>query len=438
MTVPVPAPVPATAPVPAPAINEVGDRGPALVALVERARREVPFYAAHLADVGPLDAVAAADPAAADAMLAGLPTCSKGDLARWGRFPLGAVPLNRYRRVAATSGTTGARLFVGYTEADWAAVGDKCARIARHIGFGPQHALLNVLGSGLWVGGPSFDELARAAGAGLFPAGPTNPEQVIEWCESFGLNAITCTPSYLRLLMEWAVATGYDLHQLPLRLAFAGGEGASSSLRRQVAEAFGPDFRWQEMYGSTEVGGAILGYGSPEPGFEDSLDIATDCFVVELLDLERDEAVAPGEIGELTVTSFREGCPLIRYRTRDLARALDGRDGSGLPRISTLLGRIDDAVKVRGALVYPSVIEELVVAAIPTGAEWRIELHRDAAAFDVLSIHIEHHDDAVAAKLAADVHHRTLVRPVVRVVPVGTFERFSGKAKRVDDRRPPD
>jgi len=153
--------------------------------------------------------------------------------------------------------------------------------------------------------------------------------------------------------------------------------------------------------------------------------------------------VAPGEVGELTVTAFREATPLIRYRTRDLARALDGRDRSGLPRISPIVGRIDDALKVRGALVYPSVIEELIVSRLDVGAEWRIELSRRSGSLDVLAITVELDDAAPDAairldELVAAVHHRTLVRPVVQAVPIGTLERFSGKARRVSDQRPRD
>jgi phenylacetate-CoA ligase len=418
--------------VPAPAINELGPRGTQLAALVRRARRDVPFYARHL------DGVAEFAADGSDADLAALPTFTKADLAGWGPFPLGAVPLAACARVSATSGTTGPRLFVGYTATDWAAVGAKFARIAAHLGFGPGRLLLNVLGSGLWIGGPCFDELARVSGAGLFPSGPTNPEQVLEWCDTFGIDAITATPSFLRLLVERAEAAGIDLHRSPLRYAFAGGEGASPALRDQVRAAFGPGFRWQEMYGSTEVGGALLGYGSPDAGFEDGLDLATDEFVVELLALDDDRPVAPGEIGELTVTSFREACPLIRYRTRDLTRALDGRDRSGLPRVAPITGRIDDALKVRGALVYPGAIEEVLVAGLAPGAEWRIELHRDRAVADVLTITVEADDPAQAEQLAVVVHRRTLVRPEVRVVPPGTLERFGGKARRVSDLRPRD
>ena len=419
----------------APGLNELGGRGAALAALVRRARAEVPFYAHHLAGVGEFA------PDGSDAELAALPTCTKADLAGWGTFPLAAVPLAGCLRVSATSGTTGPRLFVGYTRADWDAVGAAGGRVARHIGFGPGETLLNVLGAGLWIGGPCFDELARAAGAALFPAGPTNPEQVLEWCATFGLTAITTTPSYARLLVERATAQGADLSALPLRLAFVGGEGSSPALRAQVVAAFGDGFRWQEMYGSTEVGGAILGYGSPEAGFEDGLNIATDEFVVELLDPDADRPVVPGEVGELTVTAFREASPLIRYRTRDLVRTIDGRDSRGLPRVSTVLGRIDDALKVRGALVYPSIVEELIVAALPPGAEWRIELSREPGALDVLAVTVELDGGSVAVAdrcqdLADAIGLRALVRPVVRSVPFGTFERFTGKARRVEDRRP--
>lgn len=419
----------------APGLNELGGRGAALAALVRRARARVPFYAQHLAGVDDFA------PDGSDADLAALPTCTKADLVGWGPFPLGAVPLSGCLRVSATSGTTGPRLFVGYTRADWDAVGAAAGRVARHIGFGPGDSLLNVLGSGLWIGGPCFDELARVSGASLFPAGPTNPEQVLEWCATFGLTSITTTPSYVRLLVEWAAAHGVDLAALPLRTAFVGGEGASPALRAQVVAAFGAGFRWQEMYGSTEVGGAILGYGSPDVGFEDGLNIATDEFVVELLDPDADRPVPPGELGELTVTGFAEASPLIRYRTRDLVRAIPGRDRRGLPRVSTLVGRIDDALKVRGALVYPAVVEESVVAALPVGAEWRVELSREPGGLDLLEVTVElDAEPGEAARrcsaLAEAILARTLVRPVVRAVPVGTFERFTGKARRVSDRRP--
>ncbi len=410
-----------------PGIGEVGeDRQAALATLVERARREIPFYRDHLASVTSTD-------------LRDLPTCTKVDLAPYGRFPLSGLPLSAFHRVSATSGTTGPRLFVGYTRSDWDAVGRQCARLTAHTGFGPGDTLVNLLGGGLWIGGPCFDQLAAVSGAALLPAGPTNVAQLFDWMGDLPLTGLTCTPSYLRLVAETALAEGHSCKDWPLRIGFVGGEGATPALRAQCLEVLPESFIWQECYGSTEVGGAVLGYSPPDEPLSGQLNLATDEFVIEILHTDRDEPVEPGETGELTVTTFREGSPLIRYRTRDLVAEIDApRDRTGLPRTTAVLGRIDDAVKIRGALVYPSVIEEVVVSHLRPGAEWRIELTRDAAALDVLTVRVEHPDESICAPLGDVLHHRVLVRPQVEVVAPGSFERFPGKARRLSDERPAD
>lgn len=405
-----------------PAVGDIGDRAGSLRDLVERARRDIPFYRDHLTDVTSVE-------------LAALPTATKADLAGYGPFPLSSGRLADHHRVSATSGTTGPRLFVAYSRADWDALARHCARIGSHIGFGPGDTLLNLLGGGLWVGGPSFDLLAAACGAALFPAGPTGAAQVLEWLTTLGITSLTCTPSYLRMLVEDDEIAA-ALARTELRLAFVGGEGASPALRRQVCDAAPAGFRWQEMYGSTEVGGAVLGHSPPAEPLCGELNVATDEFVVELLAQDRDEPVAPGELGEITVTTFRQASPLIRYRTRDLAAAVDTtRDASGLPRITSVRGRVDDALKVRGALVYPGVIEEVVVSHLRRGAEWRVELHRDAGRLDVLTVTAEHDDTSVSSLLADALAQQLSLRPVVRIVAPGSLPRFSGKAARLADHR---
>lgn len=410
-----------------PGIGEVGDdRGAALITLVERARRDIPFYRDHLAGVRAVE-------------LAALPTSTKADLAGYGRFPLSGVAVHAFHRVSATSGTTGPRMYVGYTRGDWEAVGRQCARLAAHVGFGPGDTLVNLLGGGLWIGGPCFDLLAAASGAALFPTGPTNVEQLFDWMTDLPLTGLTCTPSYLRLVTETALAAGRSCKDWPLRIGFVGGEGATSVLRAQCLASLPDGFVWQETYGSTEVGGAVLAFSPPDEPLSGHLNLATDEFIIEVLRPDADEPVTPGEVGELTVTTFREGAPLIRYRTRDLVAEVDTpRDRTGLPRSTVVLGRIDDAVKVRGALVYPSVVEEVVVSHLRVGAEWRIELTRDAAALDVLTVLVEHEDDSICPVLADALYHRVLVRPRVEAVAPGTLERFPGKARRLTDGRPPD
>lgn len=404
----------------APRIGELGDREEVVCQLAERAAATIPFYAEHLGGH------------AADDVRA-LPTFSKHDLRGWGQHPLGE-PRGHAGRYCATSGTTGPRLLVGFSANDWARVGDTLARRGRMVGLGPTDLVANTHGYGLWIGGPALDLLVQGAGAGLLPTGPGNTDQLIEWFTTMPITALSATPSFLRYLVERVDRADTDAWQV--RIGLVGGEGASVELRRQVVDALGPGFRWQELYGSSEVGGPTLGWTPPEDPFGGRLLIDTDEFVVELLHPDHDEPVADGELGELTITTpWRETDPLIRYRTRDLARALpEVHDPSGYPSISTIVGRVDDALKVRGALVYPSALEAVIVAHCHEGAEWRIVVDREPGRLDTLTIVVEH-DDRVAGGLGEAIHHEVAVRPIVEVVAPGSLDRFEGKAQRLVDRR---
>ena len=410
----------------APAIGELGRHEAPLRETIDRARQEIPFYADLYREIASLD-------------LHALPTCSKTDLACFGRLPLSARPLSEMYRVSATSGTTGPRLMIGFTESDWHAIRDQYRRVARCIGIGSTDVLLNTHGGGLWIGAPSLDELAHAGAAGTVPCGPTGPAQVIEWLRELPVTLISATPSYMRLLAETAAQTGEDLTDLGLRIGLLGGEGSSPSLKRSVSDAFGSGFRWQEMYGATETGGPILAFAPPEHPFGGRLNINTDYFVVELMHPDVDEPVDAGEIGEITLsTPYREGTVLIRYRTRDLAVSLPAeRDASGWPQATTLVGRVDDAIKVRGAFVYPSVIEDVLVERLMLGAEWRIEIDRKHGASESLKVRYEHHDEGLNTHLFTSLYQRLGLKPILEVVPPGTFERFSAKASRVIDNRDP-
>ncbi|MFQ5699680.1 MAG: phenylacetate--CoA ligase family protein [Myxococcota bacterium] len=412
----------------APGIGELGGREEAVASLIDRVRRDVPFYREHLADLR-------------STALADVPTFGKADLAGYGRFPLSDGTLREVYRVAATSGTTGQRLFVTYSRRDWECIGAQLGQVALRAGFGSGDTLLNTHGFGLWIGGPTLDALADAAGAALIPAGPTGAKTLFEWLPDLPATGISATPSYMRYLVEAAAEAKVDLSSWPLRVGFIGGEGASIALRRRVCAALPEGFLWQELWGSTEVGGPVLAHAPPGDPFAGQVNVDTRTFIVEILRTDADEPVAPGEVGEITVTTLaREQSPLLRYRTRDLAAEIvDGpRDASGLPRMSTSVGRIDDALKVRGTLVYPLDVEEALVACLPHGAEWRIEITRAPGALDVLRIRAEHSDARIATQLAKAVQQRIHLRPEVEVMPPGTLERFQGKARRVVDQRPSD
>jgi len=360
-----------------------------------------------------------------------LPTCSKDQLTGWGTCPLQpkGVHIARY---CATSGTTGPRLLVGYSAADWDRLGDVLGRRARMVGISEEDLLVNTHGYALWIGGPALEMMALGAGAGVLPIGPGSTDQLLRWLADLPITAISATPSYLRFLAARVDSTD----DWQVRIALVGGEGASLPLRRQAASALA-SVRWQELYGSTEVGGPTLAWSPTDDPYDGRLLVDTDEFLVELLQPTLDEPVAPGEIGEVTVTTLhREGSPLVRYRTRDLAVARPGvEDPSGYPSMSTIIARVDDALKIRGALVYPGVVEALVVEQCPAGVEWRIVVDRRPGDLDSMTLVIEHPEPQAADTLAALAADRLGVRVDVYVVPPASLARFEGKASRVTDRR---
>jgi len=84
--------------------------------------------------------------------------------------------------------------------------------------------------------------------------------------------------------------------------------------------------------------------------------------------------------------------------------------------------------------VYPSAIEAAIVEHCAAGAEWRVVVDREPGHLDTLTIVVEH-EARDAGDLAALIHHRIAVRPILEVVAPGSLARFEGKAVRLDDRR---
>jgi phenylacetate-CoA ligase len=315
----------------------------------------IPFYRDHLADVSKFD-------------LPFLPSFDKHATAGYGSFPLTAGGPVGGQRVFATSGTTGDRLYIAFEHGDHERVGSWLEAVGRRAGITSDDVLLNTHCYGLWVGGPVLDILAYRAGACVVPLGPGAPAGVLHMLAAGVGTAISATPSYLRRLIEAAETAGFDLAATGLRLGFIGAELAEPSLRRKLLSRLPEGFLWVELYGLTETLGPSVAFG-PDPDVAE-LELNTGDFHVEILDLEADRPVPVGEVGELTLTSRRfSRSPLIRYRTRDLARVTVGSPDEPI-RISRILGRADDAVKIGGVLMYPTAVAEIVTGLLPPSSEW--------------------------------------------------------------------
>ena len=169
-----------------------------------------------------------------------------------------------------------------------------------------------------------------------------------------------------------------------------------------------------------------------------------DLYILEILDPATLQPVAPGQTGEMVLTTLRkEGAPLIRYRTHDLTRLLPGQCACGvtMPRHDRILGRSDDMIIFRGVNIYPGQIAAVLDKFPETGSEYQILLTRTGGR-DSMRIKVERArgaqagDDAGAAKAVAEALHRQLMaRASVEIVDFGSLPRSFGKTRRVIDER---
>ena len=161
-----------------------------------------------------------------------------------------------------------------------------------------------------------------------------------------------------------------------------------------------------------------------------------------MIDPQTGAVLPDGEKGELVFTSLtKEAMPIIRYRTRDLTRLLPGTARS-MRRMEKVTGRSDDMMIVRGVNVFPTQIEEKILALPELSAHYLVVLARDGR-LDTMDIHVEARPDCASDearragdRLCAQVKETIGVTATVSVVAPGTLERSGGKARRVLDTRP--
>ncbi len=258
------------------------------------------------------------------------------------------------------------------------------ARNLTAMGVRPGDIAWQSYGYGLWIGGGSLDRAFEAVGVTTFPASPGRTTLAVERLADHGVTVISCTPTFALLLTERAADLGRDqASEWRLRVGVLGGETMTQAARHRLAELMPPGFRPHNTYGTTELGGPFLA-GTCEYGLDQgTFHVWADHYRVEIVDPDSGQPVTePGVLGELLVTTLRrEASPMLRWRTRDLtAWAPDSRDcpcgRRAHLKISWILGCSDDMIKVRGALVLPWQVEELICTTNGTGAGWQLVVER--------------------------------------------------------------
>ncbi|MFK4531001.1 phenylacetate-CoA ligase [Bradyrhizobium japonicum] len=308
---------------------------------VLRGAMAAPAYAERLKGI---------DPAAVTsrAALAGLPVLRKSELPALHKA---SAPFGGF--VPAAPGSF-ARLFTspgpifepeGRQADPW-----RGARALFAAGFRPNDIVLNTFSYHLTPGGFIFDASARALGCAVIPAGPGNTEQQFELIEAYRPVGYSGTPDFLKILLDAAAGSGRDVSSI--KRALVSGAAFPPSLQAEIKAR---SIDAYQAYGTADLG--LIAF---ETEAREGMVVNED-LIMEIVKPGTGDPVAPGDVGEIVVTSLDPNHPWIRLALGDLTAALPGPSKCGRTnmRIKGWMGRADQTTKVKGMFVRPEQVAEI-------------------------------------------------------------------------------
>ena len=408
-----------------------------LIQTVKTCYEKVPFYKKKFDEMGlkPEDIRSLDD-------ITKLPFTTKYDLRDEYPFGLNAVPMDQIVRIHASSGTTGKPTVVGYTKNDLDMWSNCMARLVMAAGATDEDIVQISFGYGMFTGALGLHYGLEKIGATVVPNSSGNTEKALMYMRDFHTTALVSTPSYALYMAETAKELGYPMSDYHLRLGLFGSEGCTPEMRAQVEKGWG--LFATDNYGMSELVGPGV---SGECRERDGLHFNEDYFYPEIVDSETLEPQAPGETGELLVTTLcKEGLPLLRYRTKDITH-LDYSPcacGRTTARMAKIEGRTDDMLIISGVNVFPSQIEEVLLSIDGIGSNYlitvskkgyldKIDIDVEVGAYDLLDSVTKL--DALYAEIKTKLHTILGIHPTVHLVEPKSLKRSEGKAKRVLDLR---
>jgi phenylacetate-CoA ligase len=413
-----------------------------LIAQVRRCYERIPFYhdrwpaeAAHISSV---------------AEFRELPLFTKRDL-------LGDLETIRNERVASpgarvnglhlTSGTSGLGQEVHpLTAFDQEGLSATWLHRMTAIGVGPGDSIAFTFPIGLQAGGQVAFRTGERVGVIPYFLATYSTEKKAEYLLQFQPSVLVVTPSYLTRITSLLVQQGYSHLPFTMRGIMVSGESHTREWVREMSQWWGCKiFEWYScMQAGTALAyncrlGALIG---DQPGH---LHIDEHRSFVEIIDPDTLQSVAPGEEGEVVLTSlFREAFPVIRFRTRDRVRLHAepcpcGRGGRSIVSGST--SRYDDMIKIRAQNLWPSAIDEIVLGR-GEAEEYQARVFLNDRGEEQVELKLEWRpgrepdDDAAAiAAVEREIRDTVNVRMTVTAVPHLTLPRYEFKVRRWTDER---
>ena len=348
-----------------------------------------------------------------------------------------AVRQSQIRRVHFSSGTTSRPAPMLWSENDLTRWADLYARAAYSQGVRPDDLYQCLFGFAWFVGGLGAMAGYERLGCTCVPGGSSDTARQIETIFRLSTTVVGGTPSFLLHLAETAEQAGTPLSESSVRIVMTGGEpgGAVTGVRNQIERRWGA--RAFDGYGSIEFQPTAWECTAQQGGH-----LTEDFALAEILDPETHAPVPDGSPGVLVLTHLdKEAAPLLRWWTGDIVV----RDAAACPCGRTLArlaggvkGRSDDMLVIRGVNLFPSAIEDVIRRTEGAGDEYRIIIDsslQDPSTGYPTGIRVEVEalggSEDLADRLAARIRQELTVRAEITVVPPGTLERFTHKARRV-------
>ena len=360
-------------------------------------------------------------------------------------FPYGRLlcqPLEEIAEFRQTSGTTGKPVYQADSWADWEWWSESWCYILWSQGYRSTDRVFFPFGYNVFVAFWAAHYAAEKLGCEVVPGGVLDTAARVLKMQELKTTAMMGTPTYLLNMANVARnRLGIDPAKLHIeRITCAGEPGASiPATKKRLEESWGA--KVFDHAGATEIG-AWCYECSEQPG---GLHVNEGLFLVEIEDVETGQLITePGKKGKMIISAFdRFAQPCIRFDSKDIIEWQN--ESCPCDRTYRLIkggvqGRADDITKVKGVLLSPSAIEEVVRGFPELSDEYEVTVERIGDNEKItlkieLLLETESDEKDILARLSNALRLNTNLGYIIKVHPIGTLPRYEVKARRFKDLR---
>ena len=359
-------------------------------------------------------------------------------------YPYGdilSVPLEQVTEYHQTSGTTGQPVYQADTWQDWELGAEQWAYILYSQGYRSSDRVFLPFGYNVFIAFWTAHYAAEKIGCEVVPGGVLNTEARILKMQELRCSAFMATPTYVLGMADTAMTKlGINPRAMGIKRITVAGEpgGSIPATRKRMEDAWGA--KVFDHCGATEIG--AWGY---ECEHQSGLHVNDALFLVQIEDVETGKLITePGKCGKMVITNLnRMAQPCIRFDSKDMIEWSSERCECG--RTFSLLrggvqGRSDDITKVKGVLLSPTAIEEVVRSIPGLGDEYEVIVTKSGD-IDDISLKVElnpgqgKNADSIKLRLIDQLRLKTNLNYNLEFHGFGTLPRYDVKARRFKDRR---